>query len=126
MNMQAWQTRRRGREVGPRSPVGLVEVVTPAEEGLRPSEEMTLRFRLSSKDSRALEAIREARRGMIREEWTRGLADGEPSLADALFSLAGVLWEVPPGDLAQCREKLARLLRRANGIAGQVSERLSS
>lgn len=124
--MQAWQTRRRGREVGSRSPVGLVEIVTPAEERSRPSEEVTLRFRLSSKDRCAVEAIREARRSMIREEWTRGLEDGEPSLADAAFSLSGVLWEAPPGDLAQCREKLARLLRRANGIAGQVSERLSS
>ena len=125
MNMLAWQTRRRGREVGLRFPVGLVEVA-PAEERLRPSEEMTLRFRLSSKDSRALKAIREARRSMIREEWTRGLADGEPSLADAVFSLSGVLWEAPPGDLAQCREKLALLVRRANRIAGQVSERFST
>ena len=126
MNMQAWETRRRGREVGPRSPVGLVEVVTPAEEMLRPSGGMTLRYRLSSEDSRALEAIREARRSMIREEWTRGFDDGEPSLADAVFSLSGVLWEAPPGDLARCREKLALLVRRANRIADQVSERLST
>ncbi len=51
---------------------------------------------------------------MIREEWTRGLEDGEPSIAGAKFSASGVLWEVSPGDLARCREKVALLMRRAN------------
>ena len=51
---------------------------------------------------------------MIREEWTRGVVEGEPSLSEARFSASQVSWEVPIAEAPRCRQKLAILVRRAN------------
>ena len=68
-------------------------------------------------DARAparLDALRTVRQAMIREEWTRGLEEGEPSLLDADFSRSGILWDLPVGQVEKGREKLGALVRRAN------------
>ena len=75
---------------------------------------LTLRFRLTSTDDASIEAIRYARRAMLREEWTRGALEDEPSLEDAVFSPFDVLWEVPAEHRARCRAKLEELVARAN------------
>ncbi|HEX4439930.1 MAG TPA: hypothetical protein VH854_07645 [Thermoanaerobaculia bacterium] len=76
--------------------------------------EVTIRCRLSTSDDAALEALRYARRAMLREEWTRGIEEGEPSLEDAVFSAHDVVWRVPDEDRERCLQKLDELLRRAN------------
>ena len=75
---------------------------------------VTLRFRLTSTDDSSLEAIRYARRAMLREEWTRGAVEGEPSLGDAVFSPFEVVWEVSAEHRARGRAKLEELVDRAN------------
>jgi hypothetical protein len=82
---------------------------------------VTLRFRLTSTDDVSLEAIRYARRGMLREEWTRGEVEGEPSLEDAVFSPFEVVWEVPAEHGARCRAKLEELVARANRALADAS-----
>jgi len=113
MNVAAWRTRRHERYVVPEAPLGLEEIGSGPD---RPSGRMTLQFRPTSGRPEKLEALREARRAMIREEWTRGLEDGEPSLAEAVFSPSAVLWEVPIGEQARCREKIGAVVRRANRL----------
>jgi hypothetical protein len=51
---------------------------------------------------------------MLREEWTRGVVEGEPSLEDAVFSAFDVVWEVPAQHRERCRAKLKELVTRAN------------
>ena len=80
----------------------------------------TLRYRLTVGDADGLEALRYARRAMLREEWTLGLASGEPSLADALFSTDGVIWTVADGEQERCRAKLDALLHRANSALDEL------
>lgn len=75
---------------------------------------VTVRCRLSGTDGEALEALRYARRAMLREEWTRGPEEGEPSLEDAVFSAYDVIWRVREDERDRCFEKLEELLRRAN------------
>lgn len=82
---------------------------------------VTLRFRLTSTDDSSLEAIRYARRAMLREEWTRGAVEGEPSLEDAVFSPFDVIWEVPAECRERCRAKLEELVHRANRALGEAS-----
>ena len=81
----------------------------------------TLRFRLASSDDRSLEALRYARRAMLREEWTRGVEEGEPSLEDAVFSAFDVVWSVPAAARARCRTKLEELVIRANRALAEMS-----
>jgi hypothetical protein len=85
----------------------------------------TLRFRLSA-DSDSLEALRYARRSMLREEWTRGIEDGEPSLEEAIFSAFEVVWSVPEEERERCREKLAELVERANRTLAELDSRRAS
>lgn len=75
---------------------------------------VTLRCRLLTTDGDSLEALRYARRAMLREEWTRGVEDDEPSLEDAVFSAFEVSWDVPVSAVAAGRAKLAELVERAN------------
>lgn len=82
---------------------------------------VTLRFRLVSADDRSLEALRYARRAMLREEWTRGVEEGEPSLEDAVFSAFDVCWSVPASARAACRAKLEELVTRANRALADMS-----
>lgn len=82
----------------------------------------TLRFRLSA-DADSLEALRYARRSMLREEWTRGIEEGEPSLEEAIFSAVEVVWSVPADELERCRAKLAELVERANRTLVELAGR---
>jgi hypothetical protein len=74
----------------------------------------TIRVSLDATAPERLDALRTVRRAMIREEWTRGLDEGEPSLLDADFSRAGILWDLPLGQIDRGRAKLGALVRRAN------------
>lgn len=82
----------------------------------------TLRFRLIA-EADSLEALRFARRSMLREEWTRGTEDGEPSLGEAIFSAFEVVWTVPVDERERCREKLAELVERANRALAELAPR---
>ena len=82
---------------------------------------LTLRFRLASSDDRSLEALRYARRAMLREEWTRGVEEGEASLEEAIFSAYDVVWSVPASERPRCRAKLEELVARANRALADMS-----
>jgi len=84
---------------------------------------VTLRFRLMSADGRGLEALRYARRAMLREEGTRGVEEGEPSLEDAVFTACDVSWPVPAAAAAACRSKLEELIARANRAVEEIPSR---
>ncbi len=74
---------------------------------------VTLRFAFGETDSPAIDAIRHARRSMLREEWTLGRGPGEPSLEDAVFSPVGVVWVVPADQQSWCLQKMEDLAARA-------------
>ncbi|HEY4228770.1 MAG TPA: hypothetical protein VGO79_01295 [Thermoanaerobaculia bacterium] len=82
----------------------------------------TLRFRLIA-EADSLEALRYARRSMLREEWTRGTEDGEPSLEEAIFSAFEVVWTVSSDERERCRAKLAELVERANRALTELAPR---
>jgi hypothetical protein len=84
---------------------------------------MTLCLRLIASDGMDLEAVRHARRSMLREEWTRGREPDEPSLEDAVFSAVEVVWAVRPAQRAWCLQKLEELVRRANEAAREIRRR---
>jgi hypothetical protein len=86
----------------------------------------TLRFRLVSDDSDSLEALRYARRSMLREEWTRGIEAGEASLEDAIFSAFEIVWSVPAHERQRCREKLSELVERANRTLTELAAHRAS
>jgi len=104
------------------SEIGLVEVSAGGEStslngdalAMAASPTITLRFLLSTEGGRSLEALRNARRSLLREEWTRGRGPEEPSLEDAVFSVKEILWVVRPDQRAWCLEKIEELRRRAN------------
>ena len=96
---------------------------------------VALRYRLVSTDERSLEALRYARRAMLREEWTRGVEEGEPSLEEAVFTTFDVAWTVPAAARDRARKMLEELVERANwaladmsaaGRAARMSRRLHS
>jgi hypothetical protein len=82
---------------------------------------VTLRFRLVSTDARSLEALRYARRAMLREEWTRGAEEGEALLEEAVFSAFDVVWSVPALARESGRAKLEELVARANRALADMS-----
>ena len=123
MSLVPWRRRQHERYVLPRVALGLEELLPTAAAA---SGRMTLRFRPTSGRPEKLEALRDARRAMIREEWTRGLDEGEAPLAEAAFSPSGVFWEIPVGEQARCREKIAVLVRRANRLLAPPPLRTSS
>lgn len=82
---------------------------------------VTMRCRLLTADDAALEALRYARRAMLREEGTLGVAEGEPSLEDAVFSAFDVAWSVPQGQREWSRAKLQELVDRANRVLRERS-----
>lgn len=120
MNLAAWRTRR-NRRMPSIVPIALAE---SSPELDRARGVATLHFRWDASGPARLEALRDARRAMIREEWTLGLETGEPSLTEAEFTAQGVHWQIPIGDRAICRQKLRTLIARANrqleGVAGGV------
>lgn len=75
---------------------------------------VTLRFQLTSKRQEDLEALRYARRAMIREERSRGLEWDEPSLEHPTFTPTEIRWFVLVSQVDRCREKIAELFERAN------------
>ncbi len=79
---------------------------------------LLLCFRIHAADPEGLEALRHARRSMLREEWTKGREPGEPSLEDAIFSSTEVRWLVSPEQRTWCLQKLAELTARANRAHG--------
>jgi hypothetical protein len=82
---------------------------------------VTLCCRLLTTDQESLEALRYARRAMLREERTRGLEEDDPSLEDAVFSAFEVRWSVRASAAASGRSKLAELVERANRARGEFS-----
>jgi len=117
MRLTVWRARNSERPL-PVVSVALTEVAPGIDTEAGTT---TLQFRLIGNAPAGLEALRETRRAMIREEWTRGLEDGEPSLADAVFSPHGVFWDVPLGERQRCRERIQTLVVRANGRLEQAS-----
>jgi hypothetical protein len=81
-----------------------------------PTRRVTLRFHLQVDSDEDLEALRYARRVMIREERTRGLEWEEPSIDEAIFTVSDVSWSVLAAQAAWCRQKVEDLVARANRI----------
>ena len=79
-----------------------------------PSRRITLRFQLKLASAGDLEALRYARRAMIREERTRGLDWDEPSMEQPIFTATEIRWFILVSQVAWCREKIAELVSRAN------------
>jgi hypothetical protein len=88
-----------------------------------PDSVATLRFAISSTDPSGLDAIRHARRSMLREEWTLGREPGEPSLETAMFSAEEIRWTVTLSQRARCLERLAELEARAVRTLREISGR---
>jgi hypothetical protein len=75
-------------------------------------------FRIPSGEA-ALEALRHARRSMLREEWMLGLPEGEPSFEEAVFTTEAIVWCVREGQRARCLEKITELTARVErALAG--------
>jgi len=84
------------------------------------SRRVTLRFHLTSKRPEEFEALRYARRAMIREERSRGLEWDEPSLEHASFTPSEIRWFVLVSQAARCRQKIEELFERANRARAAV------
>jgi hypothetical protein len=116
------------------SEIGLVEVSGGVQEpaplaaavptDLPDGATLTLRFLLSAKGEVELEALRNARRSLLREEWTRGRDSDKPSLEDAVFSPTEILWVVRRDQRPLCLQKLEELRRRANLLLSEMETQL--
>ena len=87
-----------------------------------PTRRITLRFRLELDSERDVEALRYARRVMIREERTRGLEWEEPSIEGAVFTVRDVSGAVLASPAAWCRETRRELGERANRMESILQE----
>jgi hypothetical protein len=87
-----------------------------------PSRRVMLRFRLQASSPEDLEALRYARRAMIREERTRGLEWEEPSMEDPTFTANEVRWFALTSQAAWCRQKIADLVDRANRAVEELRQ----
>ena len=85
-------------------------------------ETVTLRFVFSTEDPVSLDALKKARRALIREEATRGRDVDEPLLEDAVFSPSEIHWEISPAQRPWCLQKLEELCRRANLLLSEVEQ----
>lgn len=85
--------------------------------------QVTLRCRLLATDGPSLEALRYARRAMLREEWTLGPEEDEPSLEDAVFSAFEVTWPMRASQSGRGRARLAELVERANRARRELDAR---
>jgi hypothetical protein len=85
-----------------------------------PTRRINLRFRLHFESAEDVEAVRYARRVMIREERTRGLEWEEPSIEQAVFSVNDVSWSALASQAAWCREKIAELVERAIRVRDEL------
>ena len=79
-----------------------------------------LRFKVSATDPEDLEALRYARRAMIRDERTRGLEWEEPSMEDPTFTANEIRWFALTSQAAWCRQKVAELVERANRAVDEM------
>ncbi len=79
-----------------------------------PSRRVMLRFQIALQAEDEVEALRYARRAMIREERTRGLEWDEPSMEDPSLSGHEIRWLALASQAAWCRQKVAELVERAN------------
>lgn len=87
---------------------------TPQSEGtsaLDPAALDVVTFRIRSGEA-GLEALRHARRSMLREEWMLGVGESEPSFAEAVFTAEAIIWCVRSGQRARCLEKITELAAR--------------
>jgi hypothetical protein len=84
------------------------------------SRRVMLRFALDVPDEDAFEAIRYARRSMIREERNRGLGWDEPSIEDPTLSGTEIRWFVLASQAEACRRKLAELVERSNRALAEL------
>jgi hypothetical protein len=112
---------RRGTSFAPLLPpvaeIGLIEVTEgsrPSVAEAEPSAVETLQYLISADGDEALEALRYARRSLLREERTRGRDPDEPSLEDAVFSPTQIVWTVGTGQRSTALTKLEEVRRRAN------------
>jgi len=88
-----------------------------------PSRRVVLRFELSVSSEAEREALRYARRTMIREERTRGLDWDEPSMEDPVLTDGEIRWFALASQAAWCRQKVAELIQRANRAILEIGER---
>ena len=84
-----------------------------------PSRRVLLRFEIAIADDATLEALRYARRAMVREERTRGLEWDEPSMEDPSFAGRELRWFALASQAAWCREKVSELVERANSARAE-------
>ena len=89
---------------------------TPKSEGTSaleadPAALVVVTFRIRSGEA-GLEALRHARRSMLREEWMLGVGENEPSFEEAVFTTEAIIWCVRSGQRARCLEKIAELAAR--------------
>ncbi len=85
-----------------------------------PSRGVLLRFEIALADDTSLEALRYARRAMLREERTRGLEWDEPSMEDPSIAGRELRWFAPVSQAAWCREKVSELIERANRACAEL------
>lgn len=113
-------------------PIGFSEVEETSEPiGFSPGataprleeQRVTLRCRLLATDGPSLEALRYARRAMLREEWTLGPEEDDPSLGDAVFSAFEVTWPMRASQSGRGRARLAELIERANRARRELDAR---
>lgn len=114
------------------APIGYRETTDPSSSVGDPSDRLALRFdptrrvilrfRLEFACDLDLDAIRYARRVLIREERLRGLEWEEPSIEDAVFSALNVSWPALASQAGWCREKMSQLIERANRVRKEFGE----
>lgn len=81
---------------------------------LDPTRRCMLRFEIRLSQGDDMEALRYARRAMIREERSRGLEWDEPSMEDPTFTGREIRWFALVSQASWCRQKIADLFERAN------------
>lgn len=81
---------------------------------LDPTRRCMLRFEIRLSQGDDVEALRYARRAMIREERSRGLEWDEPSMEDPTFAGREIRWFALVSQASWCRQKIADLFERAN------------
>ncbi len=105
------------------TPGSLRDGYSHGSNALELAHEVTLRFGIETDDLEDLEALRHARRSMLREERTRGRDGEEPSLEDAVFSPAEVSWTIRPEQREWCLQKIGDLVGRANRATSELQIR---
>ena len=113
-------------------PIRLREATESAEQrtqardaaGLRldPSRHVMLRFQVLLEGEEEIEALRYARRAMIREERTRGLEWDEPSMEDPTLAGSEIRWFCLATQAAWCRQKMGELIERANRAVEEIRD----